>query len=140
MMDMLSIATRLAQAFADSRMTFEDLSMKTGIPKSALHRYMTGETPKIPLDRFEAICKALDLDAAETLGWTFSWDHTVHEMPKFALPPEITAPTEKSIEWQPTKEPESDKGKIYEALGTLARVDMDSAVEMFKTLVEKKVL
>ena len=139
MMDMLSIATRLAQAFADSRMTFEDLAMKTGIPKSALHRYMTGETPKIPLDRFEVICKALGIDAAETLGWNYNWDHTVHEMPKMPLPQGITEPTDNSIEWNPT-EPETDKGKIYEALGTLAKIDMDSAVAMFKTLVEKKVL
>ena len=137
-MDKQSIAQKLSDAFVNSRMTFDDLSMKTSIPKSALHRYMTGETPKIPLDRFEEICKALGLDAAETLGWTFAWDHTVHKMPAMKLPSEITLEKEE-IEQAPAYS-QSDKTKMYQALGALAKADPEAAANLFKALVDQGVL
>jgi len=148
-MNMRDITSKLTDAFNNSRMTFEELSDKTGIPKSALHRYMTGETPKIPLDRFEIICKALDLDAAATLGWTYSWDHTIHEWPKVELPPEITIDNEEEEEETKESKPiskerppvsDSDKAKIYQALGILAKTNKDAAVSLFEALINQGVL
>ena len=40
-------------------MTYGDLATKTGIAKSAIQRYATGETKKIPLPRLEALADAL---------------------------------------------------------------------------------
>lgn len=50
-------------------MSYGDLSKLTKIPKSALQRYATGETKKIPIDRIEAIAKALECPVKYLLGW-----------------------------------------------------------------------
>ena len=41
----------------------------TGIPKSAIQRYATGETEKIPLDRLELLAQALGISSAYLMGW-----------------------------------------------------------------------
>lgn len=50
-------------------MSYGDLSKLTGIPKSALQRYATGTTEKLPLPRLEAIAAALHLSTAYLMGW-----------------------------------------------------------------------
>lgn len=50
-------------------MTYGDLAAKTGIAKSAIQRYATGETKKIPLPRLEALADALGVSAAYLMGW-----------------------------------------------------------------------
>ena len=50
-------------------MTYGDLATKTGIAKSAIQRYATGETKKIPLPRLEALADALGVSAAYLMGW-----------------------------------------------------------------------
>lgn len=60
---------RIKQAIDDSRLSYGELSKITGIPKSALQRYATGETEKIPLDRLELIAQATRVDTAYLLGW-----------------------------------------------------------------------
>ena len=39
------------------------------MPKSALYRYINGDTEKIPIDRFQSICHELKVDAGSLLGW-----------------------------------------------------------------------
>ena len=68
-MDHKEIAERLQKAFDGSPYSYGDLSKLTGIPKSALQRYITGDTGKIPMDRLRTICEILGLDAAEVIGW-----------------------------------------------------------------------
>ena len=46
---------RILQAIQNAELSYSELSKLTGIPKSALQRYATGETEKIPIDRIEAI-------------------------------------------------------------------------------------
>ena len=131
-MDMQKIAHILADAFVNSRMTFDELSEKTGIPKSALHRYMSGETEKIPIDRFEAICNALGLDAPAVLGWkTPSWDHTIHAWEE--VPP--TKPV-----FTPSKPSDSSKAKIMQAIAALAKTDKEAAVSLLSVLVDQGVI
>lgn len=148
-MDMQKIAHTLAETFVNSRMTFDDLSMKTDIPKSALHRYMTGETEKIPLDRFEAICNALNLDAASVLGWNpMSFDHTGHYLNNTYFSPtmveiektEETIPEENEHEEDKRQVNCHDKARIYQALGVLAKADKEAAVSMFAALIDQGVL
>lgn len=63
------ISDRLMAAMKAANATYIELAQKTGISKSALQRYATGETEKIPLDRLEAMAVALDVSAAHLLGW-----------------------------------------------------------------------
>lgn len=66
---MNDIASRIFDAMQKRNLSYGELSALTGIPKSALQRYATGETGKIPLDRIEAIAKATHVTAAHLLGW-----------------------------------------------------------------------
>ena len=65
----MSIRTDLLAAFESSELTYEELAKRTNLPKSALYRYLNGDTEKIPIDRFQAICEELHVDAAVLLGW-----------------------------------------------------------------------
>lgn len=66
---MKNVSSKLLEAFKSSDFSYGELTKATGIPKSALHRYFSGQTPNIPFDRLEAICAALCIDTAELLGW-----------------------------------------------------------------------
>lgn len=66
---MYNISEKLAEVIKESGLTYAELSEKCGISKSALQRYANGETPNIPLNRVEAIAKALNIDALALFGW-----------------------------------------------------------------------
>ena len=63
------ICNRLRTLIDEKNISYGELSKSTGIPKSALHRYATGETLKIPLDRIESIARVLGVSAAYIMGW-----------------------------------------------------------------------
>ena len=63
------ISKRLLQLIEDNDISYGELSKKTNIPKSALQRYATGETEKIPITRIEVIAKALNTTAQFIMGW-----------------------------------------------------------------------
>ena len=67
---MKNIQTNLLFAFESSGLTYDELAKRTNLPKSALYRYINGDTEKIPIDRFQAICHELHVDARTLLGWT----------------------------------------------------------------------
>lgn len=64
-----AMVERLQLAFKESGKSYGDIAIETDIPKSAVHRYIIGETPKIPLDRLEKIATALGVSAKWILGW-----------------------------------------------------------------------
>ena len=66
---MKNIQKDLLAAFEQSGLTYDDLAKRTNLPKSALYRYLNGDTEKIPIDRFQAICSELHVDASSILGW-----------------------------------------------------------------------
>lgn len=66
---MSDISNRILAEMQNSRLSYGDLSEITGIPKSALQRYATGTTDKIPLDRLEMIASALNVSGAYLMGW-----------------------------------------------------------------------
>jgi len=66
------MAIKILQAMSKNNISYGELSVRTGIPKSALQRYATGATEKIPLPRVEQIAKALNLSAAYLMGWETS--------------------------------------------------------------------
>ena len=53
------MSKRIQAALQDANISYGELSTRTGIPKSALQRYATGETEKIPTDRLIKIALAL---------------------------------------------------------------------------------
>ena len=59
----------LKDCYNSLKITYGELSKKTNIPKSALQRYATGETEKIPITRIEVIAKALNTTAQFIMGW-----------------------------------------------------------------------
>ncbi|MDO5398961.1 MAG: S24 family peptidase [bacterium] len=63
---------RILNTIKEKHISYGDLSKLTGIAKSALQRYATGETTKIPLDRIETISKVLNVSPAYILGWSDS--------------------------------------------------------------------
>lgn len=66
---MKNVQKNLLDAFAASGLTYDELARRTNLPKSALYRYLNGDTEKIPIDRFQSICEELHLDAGAILGW-----------------------------------------------------------------------
>lgn len=63
------MSDRIARLITEKELSYMDLCKITNIPKSALQRYATGETDKIPVDRIIAIAKALNVTAEYILGW-----------------------------------------------------------------------
>ena len=66
---------RILKAIKDKNISYSELSKATGIPKSALQRYATGETEKIPIDRIESIAQAVNVSAQYIMGWGQSVDN-----------------------------------------------------------------
>ena len=63
-------ARRILGAIQNNKISYSELSYKTNITKSALQRYATGETEKIPINRIKAIATALHCTPEYLLGWT----------------------------------------------------------------------
>ena len=68
MTDMNIIRLILFGEMQKQSVTYDQLSERTGIPKSSLQRYMSGERD-FPLDRFETVCAALGRKPSQVLGW-----------------------------------------------------------------------
>lgn len=66
---MSAISDRIKNLIDASGYSYGELSEITRIPKSALQRYATGQTEKIPVDRVERIAAALGSTAKYILGW-----------------------------------------------------------------------
>ena len=66
---MNEISKRLQQFYEQSGLSYADLALRTGVPKSALQRYISGTTEKIPMDRLEKLAYALDTTPQVLMGW-----------------------------------------------------------------------
>jgi len=65
---MSELSNRILDLITAKDLSYGELSLLTGIPKSALQRYATGETEQIPIDRLELIAKALGTSSAFLMG------------------------------------------------------------------------
>lgn len=95
---MSEISNRILQLITEKELSYSDLSKRTSISKSALQRYATGETPKIPLDRLELIASALGVSASYLMGWEDR--HSSHESTidsLLAKHPELFRPKMKKV-------------------------------------------
>lgn len=66
-MDIRSV--RIKESIEKSGYSYADLEKVTGISKSSLQRYATGETKKIPIDCIEKIATATGTSAKYLMGW-----------------------------------------------------------------------
>ncbi len=69
---MSEISDRLLSEIERKQYSYGELARITGIPKSAIQRYATGGTPKIPMDRLETLATALGVSPEYLLGWNES--------------------------------------------------------------------
>lgn len=65
----MSAADRLKKLFESRGLSYAQLEEVTGIPKSVLQRYASGETKKIPIDAIEVIASKLNASPAYLTGW-----------------------------------------------------------------------
>jgi|GEM_PF-1954463 len=70
--ELSAISKRLLEAKNLSGLSYPEIEKRTGISKSALQRYITGETSKIPLESVELIANATGVSAAYIMGWVDS--------------------------------------------------------------------
>lgn len=82
-MNMNEIASRLSAAIAAGKWSYGELSKATGIPKSAIQRYATGATEKIPSERLRALAAALGLTLSALTGW--EEDAARDELPEITM-------------------------------------------------------
>lgn len=66
---MSDISNRILALIEEKNISYRELSEITGIPKSALQRYSSGETTKIPMDRVVVLAHALGVSSEYLLGW-----------------------------------------------------------------------
>lgn len=66
---MNELSKKILNLITQNNISYGELSKLTNIPKSALQRYATGETEKIPINRVKAIAKALNVSPAYIMGW-----------------------------------------------------------------------
>lgn len=66
---MSEISERLLSAISEKGYSYGELSKLTGLPKSAIQRYATGQTEKIPVDRLEALASVLGVTSKHLMGW-----------------------------------------------------------------------
>lgn len=64
-----SIAVRIKSAIENAGISYIELEKRTGIAKSSLQRYASGNTKKIPIEAVELIASATGCDAAWIMGW-----------------------------------------------------------------------
>lgn len=60
---------KILDIITEKGISYGELSEKTKIPKSALQRYATGQTEKIPVDRLKLIAGAIGTTAEYLIGW-----------------------------------------------------------------------
>ena len=66
---MSDISKRLYNSIQEKGFSYGELAKMTGIPKSAIQRYATGQTPKIPMDRLQLLADVLHVSAQYLMGW-----------------------------------------------------------------------
>lgn len=67
--DVSEMSNKILELIEQQRLSYSELSEITGIPKSSLQKYATGQTEKIPLDRLERLASALGVTSAYLIGW-----------------------------------------------------------------------
>ena len=84
-MKMNEIAKRLYDAILIQKISYGELARITGIPKSAIQRYATGATEKIPLERLRALASALGVPLSALTPWEETAPAPREELPEITM-------------------------------------------------------
>lgn len=91
-------STRIKEAIEKSGLTLMEMQSKTGISKSAIQRYASGETDKIPVEAVKLIAKATGVSAMYLMEWDNSlnksnsqWGNHEKNLQYFKDKPELEA-------------------------------------------------
>lgn len=76
----LNISSRIRTAILNSGLSYIELEKKTGIAKSSLQRYASGNTKKIPIDAVEKIAAATGYSTSYLMGWESETDNLPSNM------------------------------------------------------------
>lgn len=71
--ELLTTAERLRELIKQKNITYVELERLSGVPKSAIQRYASGATKKIPLDRIFRISDALGVSPYDLVGGDRPW-------------------------------------------------------------------
>lgn len=63
------IRNRISQKKSELNLSYQDMSEKTGLSKSTLQRYITGDIRNLGLDKLEILAKALEVTPSYLMGW-----------------------------------------------------------------------
>lgn len=64
------IIHRLKTAIDESGFSYQQIAKKTGIPKSTLQRWATGQIKRMPIDDIKIIADAIGFSAKWVMGWS----------------------------------------------------------------------
>ena len=113
------IAEKILCLMKEKAMSYGELAAQTGIPKSALQRYATGATTKLPLPRLEAIASALGVSAAYLMGWEDAPDSKEKPSEDEKTAPELSESVKKLINVMSQLTPENQRIVLAAAKGFL---------------------
>lgn len=88
---MTDIITRFQYAIRRSGLSYYDLEKKTSFSRSALQRYASGATKKIPIDCITEVAEVCGVSAAWILGWTSNTPEIAADTVTFPVIGEIAA-------------------------------------------------
>ena len=81
------IRNRISQKKSELNLSYQDMSDKTGLSKSTLQRYITGDIRNLGLDKLEILAKALDVTPGYLMGWEDeNEDPILENIPGIILP------------------------------------------------------
>lgn len=81
------IRNRISQKKTELNLSYQDMSDKTGLSKSTLQRYITGDIRNLGLDKLEILAKALDVSPSYLMGWEDeNQDPILENIPGIILP------------------------------------------------------
>ena len=71
-------AQRISSAIQSAGLSYTELAKRTGLSRSALQRYATGATTKVPLDAVKKIADACGVTPEYVMGWDVpeNWQET----------------------------------------------------------------
>ena len=65
----MAVSDRIRAQMERLGLSYGELAQATGLSKSALHRYATGGTDKVPTEALEKLAQALHVSPAYLTGW-----------------------------------------------------------------------
>lgn len=73
----MTVSDRIRAKMNELGLSYGEVSAATGLAKSAVHRYATGSTDKVPTEALEKLAHVLGVTPAYLTGWEQERPHTL---------------------------------------------------------------